>query len=75
MSLAKFHTSLVHEVNYYVLEIFFRLPKLQAKVSSERRVRKGILFKQNCSFISINARGDVFAQRLEYIILFKRPAE
>lgn len=70
----KFH-SLVHEVNDYMLEICFGLPKLQAKVSSERRVRKGILFKQNCSFISINARGDIFAQWLEYIILFKRPVE
>lgn len=58
-----------------MLEICFRLQKLQTKVSSERRVRKGILFKQNCSFISINARGDIFAQWLEYIILFKRPVE
>lgn len=75
ISLAKFHSSLVHKVNEYMLEICFRLQKLQTKVSSERRVRKGILFKQNCSFISINARGDIFAQWLEYIILFKRPVE
>lgn len=51
MSLAKFHSSLVREVNDYMLEICFGLPKLKAKVSSERRVRKGILFMQNCSFI------------------------
>lgn len=75
ISLAKLHSSLVHEVNDYMLEICFRLPKLQAKVLSERRVRKGILFKQKCSFISMNARGDIFARWLEYIILFKRPVE
>jgi len=58
-----------------MLEICFGLLKLQAKVSSERRVRKRVLFKQNCSFISINARGDIFVQWLEYIILLKRPVE
>lgn len=65
MSLAKFHSSLVHEVNDYMLEICFGLLKLQARVSSERKVRKGFLFKQNCSFISVNARGDIFGQWLE----------
>lgn len=75
MSLAKFHSSLIHEVNDYMLEICSGLLKLQAKVSSARRVRKGIFFKQNCSLISVNARGDIFAQWLEYIILFKRPVE
>ena len=75
MSLARFHSSLIHEVNDYMLEICFGLLKLQAKVSSERRVRKRVLFKQNCSFISINARGDIFVQWLEYIILLKRPVE
>lgn len=75
VSLAMLYSSLVHEVNDYMLEICFGLPKLQAKVLSERRVREGILFKQKCSFISINARGDIFAQWLEYIILFKTPVE
>jgi len=39
ISLAKFCSSLVHEVNDHMPEISFRLQKLEAKVSNERRVR------------------------------------